>query len=317
MNLFSHDIVPRVFSFFHHSINTHGKNCFIWFGSVPRVTLTDPELIKDVFNKPHEFGKIKINPQVRLVAPGLESHEGEKWSMHRKIINPAFNLEKLKNMLPLFIKCCDDLIRKWEEMLSFNGSSEIDVWPFLQNLASDVISRTAFGSSYEEGRRIFQLLIEQSELTMQLMLKVYIPGWRFVPTATHRRMKAIDREIKASLMDIINNREKALKAGEATKNDLLDILLESNHKEIQEHGNNKNVGMNIEDVIGECKLFYFAGQETTSSLLVWTMILLSMYPDWQTRAREEVLQVFSNRKPDFEGLNHLKIVSSYYHFDIE
>ncbi|KAG2372374.1 Cytochrome P450 [Vigna angularis] len=339
MNLFSHDIVPRVFSFFHHSINTHGKNCFIWFGSVPRVTLTDPELIKDVFNKPHEFGKIKINPQVRLVAPGLESHEGEKWSMHRKIINPAFNLEKLKhllvykyhdvnleyfdieiltlscfcitpqNMLPLFIKCCDDLIRKWEEMLSFNGSSEIDVWPFLQNLASDVISRTAFGSSYEEGRRIFQLLIEQSELTMQLMLKVYIPGWRFVPTATHRRMKAIDREIKASLMDIINNREKALKAGEATKNDLLDILLESNHKEIQEHGNNKNVGMNIEDVIGECKLFYFAGQETTSSLLVWTMILLSMYPDWQTRAREEVLQVFSNRKPDFEGLNHLKIVT--------
>jgi len=60
------------------------------------VTLTDPELIKDVFNKPHDFGKIKMNPQLRLVAPGLVSHEGEKWSKHRKIINPAFNLEKLK-----------------------------------------------------------------------------------------------------------------------------------------------------------------------------------------------------------------------------
>jgi len=126
-------------------------------------------------------------------------------------------------------------------------------------------------------------------------------------------MQAIDKEIKASLIHIINNREKALKAGEATKNDLLDILLESNHKEIQEQGNNKNVGMNIEDVIGECKLFYFAGQETTSSLLVWTMILLGMYPNWQTRAREEVLQVFGNQKPDFDGLNRLKIVSSYYH----
>jgi len=126
-------------------------------------------------------------------------------------------------------------------------------------------------------------------------------------------MKEIDKETKASLMDIINNKEKALKAGEATKNDLLDILLESNHKEIQEHGNNKNVGLNIEDVIEECKLFYFAGQDSTSSLLVWTMILLSMYPDWQTRAREEVLQDFGNHKPDFDGLNHLKIVSSYYH----
>jgi len=130
-------------------------------------------------------------------------------------------------------------------------------------------------------------------------------------------MNAIDRKIKASLKDIINSREKALKAGEASKNYLLDTLLESNQKEIQEQGNNKNVGMNIEDVIGECKLFYFAGQETTSSLLVWTMILLSMYPDWQTRAREEVLQVFGNGKPDFDGLNHLKIVSSYYRFDIE
>ena len=134
---------------------------------------------------------------------------------------------------------------------------------------------------------------------------------RFVPTTTHRRMKEINKDIEASLMDMINKRETALKAGEATKNNLLDILLESNHKEIQEQGN-KNVGMNLEEVIEECKLFYFAGQETTSVLLVWTMILLSMYPDWQTRAREEVLQVFGNRKPNFDGLSHLKIVSLYF-----
>jgi len=81
-------------------------------------------------------------------------------------------------MLPVLIKCCDDLISKWEEMLSLDGSSEMDVWPFLQNLTSEAISRTAFGSSYEEGRRIFQLLKEQSELTAQLVYKVYIPGWR-------------------------------------------------------------------------------------------------------------------------------------------
>ncbi|CAJ1957808.1 unnamed protein product [Sphenostylis stenocarpa] len=135
---------------------------------------------------------------------------------------------------------------------------------------------------------------------------------RFLPSPLKRRIKEISRDIRASLSDMIEKREKALKGGEAPKDNLLDTLLESNRKEIEEHGKNKKVGMTIEDVMDECKLFYVAGQETTASLLVWTMIVLSMYPDWQARAREEVLKVYSNRKPDFDGLHHLKIVSFYH-----
>ncbi|MED6186925.1 hypothetical protein PIB30_071377, partial [Stylosanthes scabra] len=120
-------------------------------------------------------------------------------------------------------------------------------------------------------------------------------------------MKEIYRLIRISLTDMINKREKELKAGETSKNDLLGTLLESNHKEIEKHGNKKNIGMNLEDVIDECKLFYFAGQETTSALLVWTMVLLSKHSYWQERAREEVLQVFGTQKPHFDGLNSLKI----------
>ena len=124
-------------------------------------------------------------------------------------------------------------------------------------------------------------------------------------------MKEIERQIQASLKAIINKRAKAIRAGEAKNVDLLGILLESNFNEIEEHGNNRNVGMNIKEVVEECKLFYFAGQETTSVLLVWTLVVLSKYPNWQARAREEVLQVFGENKPDFEGLNHLKVVSIY------
>lgn len=118
-------------------------------------------------------------------------------------------------------------------------------------------------------------------------------------------MKAIDREINTILRGIISKREKAIEAGEAVNNDLLGILLESNSEESQRNG------MSVEEVMKECKLFYFAGQETTSVLLVWTMVLLSHHQDWQVKAREEVMQTLggNNTKPDIDSLSNLKVVS--------
>ena len=124
-------------------------------------------------------------------------------------------------------------------------------------------------------------------------------------------MKEIEYEIRNVLRGIIEKQDKAMKTGRAPNDNLLGLLLESNHKEVEDHGNNKSVGMNTEDVINECKLFYFAGQETTSVLLNWTMVLLSRFPNWQTQAREEVIEIFGTEQPDYDGLNRLKVVSDF------
>nr|GEZ71022.1 cytochrome P450 CYP72A219-like [Tanacetum cinerariifolium] len=131
-------------------------------------------MIKEILNNYEDFQKTRV--LLRFLARGLVDVEGDQWMKHRKIINPAFHVEKLKHMVPAFNLCCDEMITKWEETLKGESSCEIDVWPHLQSLTSDVISRTAFGSSYVEGRNIFDLQREQAELIITASRSIYIPG---------------------------------------------------------------------------------------------------------------------------------------------
>ncbi|XAR48752.1 Secologanin synthase [Bertholletia excelsa] len=307
----SHNILPRVIPFLHHSIDLHGKKCFVWHGPIPRVNIMEPAVIKEVLTKQYDLPKLKSNPLVNLLTTGLAKYDGQKWTKHRRIVNPAFHLEKLKCMLSAFSLCCSEIVSKWEKEVSTHpeGSCELNLWPDIEAFSGDVISRTAFGSSYKEGRRIFQLQKEQADLTIRAINSVYIPGWRFLPTKRNRRMKRICKEVYALLGEMVSKRVKAMKAGEAVNNDLLDLLLESNFRENEEHGNNKRLGMSIKEVIEECRLFYLAGQETTSALIAWTLVLLGKHQNWQQQARQEVLKVFGHCEPTFDGLSQLKIVS--------
>ncbi|KAL3509066.1 hypothetical protein ACH5RR_028467 [Cinchona calisaya] len=308
----SDDVVPRVVPHFLGAVKKYGKNPYLWLGLKPSVLIMDPELIKEITQKIYVFQKPRFNPLTKYLAQGILTFEGDRWAKQRKLLNPAFHVEKLKLMFPAFEICASEMLRKWEELISSKGSIELDVWPNLQTLSSDVISRTAFGGNYEEGRKIFELQREQGEHLMQAEGSAYVPGLRFLPTKRNRRMKQIAKEVDDSIREIINTRRKAIRAGEACEDDLLGLLVQSNSEEIDNH-KNKEFGMTIREIIDECKLFYLGGQDTTSVLLVWTMVLLSMHTEWQERAREEVLQHFGTNKPDIDGLNHLKIVNMILH----
>ena len=81
------------------TIKNAGKNYFIWMGPKPVVNIMDPELIRDVFLKYNAFRKPPPHPLGKLLATGLVTLEGEQWTKRRKIISPAFHLEKLKVIL--------------------------------------------------------------------------------------------------------------------------------------------------------------------------------------------------------------------------
>lgn len=82
-------------------------------------------------------------------------------------------------LVPVVAKSVTDMLDKWVAM-SKSGSVEVEVSEWFQLLTEDVITRTAFGSSYEDGKAIFRLQAQQMELAAETFRKVFIPGYRYL-----------------------------------------------------------------------------------------------------------------------------------------
>ena len=68
--------------------------------------------------------------------------------------------------------------------------------------------------------------------------------------------------------------------------------------------------LSTQEVVDECKTFFFGGHETTALAITWTLLLLAMHEDWQNQLRDEIRQVVENTEElDISILAGLKKVS--------
>ena len=123
----------------------------------------------------------------------------------------------------------------------------------------------------------------------------------------------MEKEISDCIIEMVRKREEKVMSGEADSygSDLLGGLIKAHHD------GNETQRISMDDLITECKTFYFAGHETTNSLLAWTVFLLALHTDWQEEARKEVLELFGLQNPNSYGIAKLKTVSFIHNNDIE
>lgn len=113
----------------------------------------------------------------------------------------------------------------------------------------------------------------------------------------------LENKLKNTLSRIIQCRVASKESGFG--NDLLGVMLEACFTKEQGGKKGEQI-LSVDEIIDECKTFFFAGHETTSHLLTWTMFLLSVYPEWQERLREEVLRECGKGNPNADMLSKLK-----------
>ncbi|KAL6190185.1 hypothetical protein ACLB2K_036583 [Fragaria x ananassa] len=304
ISLSSHDIFSHVQPHIHAWTKSYGKNFLQWYGVKPVLVVTEPELCKEILNN-KDGVYVKPEPSIvvkKLFGDSVAMTEGEKWVKLRKLSNHAFQGESLRNMFPDMIASAEAMVERWKH----HEGNEIEVLEEFRLLTSEVISRTAFGSSYLEGKKIFEMLMRLSSIIVRNLFGIRFPGMsKLFRTSDDIESEKVEKGIRNSIMEIVKKREKEAKAGEEDRfgKDFLGLLLKAHHAT-----NDKRM-ISVDELLEECKTFYFAGQETTNTLLAWTTLLLALHPEWQEEARKEVLQLFGKEPPTYDGIAKLKTMS--------
>ncbi|XP_060215855.1 cytochrome P450 CYP749A22-like [Lycium barbarum] len=299
----THEIFPRLQPHFYSWIKLYGRIFLFWHGSHPELVVTDVDLIKEILsNKEGSFLQHKLaGPLEDLFGDGLPFSEGQKWSKLRKVAEIAFHAQSLKDMVPTIIGSVEEMLKTWK---SYEGK-EIEVYEEFRQLSSENIAKTAFGSCYLEGKHIFQRLDRLSILVYMNIGKTRIPGIdKIFRTSEDKESDKLGEALRESFMLLIREREDNVKTGQAESygSDFLGSLLKAHHD------SDVKTRISVADIIDECKTFYFAGHEPTTIVLSWVVLLLAINPDWQQKARKEVLELFGQENPKTDGISKLKIL---------
>ncbi|KAF2925590.1 hypothetical protein DAI22_06g064300 [Oryza sativa Japonica Group] len=315
-----HDVVPRVLPHYRAWMSRYGKVFVSWTGPFPALCVGDYAMAKEIladrtglYAKPDPGASI-----LALFGNGLAFVNGDDWARHRRVVHPAFAMDKLKMMAKTMAECARKVIQAWEARAAAAADGErmvqVEVGEQFQELTADVISHTAFGSSYRQGKEVFVAQRELQYIAMSALNSVRIPGSQYIPTKANIRRRQLAKKVRGTLMAIIRERQATAAAAKEDRgygNDLLGLMLEAN---AAAGGGEKS--MTMDEIVDECKTFFFAGHDTTSHLLTWAMFLLGTHPEWQQRLREEVLRECcgggggdTEALPNGDALNKLKLMT--------
>lgn len=84
--------------------------------------------------------------------------------------------------------CTSSRLKKWEEEVARDPRKELEMHSEFVQLTGDIIAHTSFGTSYVEGKEVFDVQRELHKMVIATVTDVYIPGSESVNLlATYRK----------------------------------------------------------------------------------------------------------------------------------
>ncbi|KAF9480874.1 cytochrome P450 [Pholiota conissans] len=256
----------------------------------------------------------------RILGEGVLVVEGDAHKLQRKLLNPAFGPQQIRELTEIFVEKSIQLRDRWiEEILKQTGKeseglpAKIDGLSWLSRTTLDVIGLAGFNYKFDsltdspeknELSEAFAVMFRTStSLNPIAALRGLFPALRFLPAPGDTESGLASKTMFSIGAQLLADS----KASNATQNekssharDILSILVHANSAtDLSE-----NQRLNDKDVLAQIPTFMVAGHETTSVAVTWALFALTQKRDIQDKLRDE-LSTISTDNPTMDELNSL------------
>ncbi len=256
--------------------------------------VNEPDLVRRVL-----VGRAADFPKSGRIAEGLRPllgdsvflTTGDTWARQRRIIDPAFEGGRLKEVFPA-------LLAAGRQGALRLGGGRAEIEEAASHMAADAIFRTLFSLPIDAplAASVYRDFRAYQRAQPLLNLAALLPLPRWVPRGHRRDAISAAGRIRASLAGITARRTQEIAQGTAPDDLATKIMTTADPETGARFG--------AEEMADQVAIFFLAGHETSASALAWALYLLAAHPEAQARVADEARSFMA--APDFANLTRLQ-----------
>ncbi|KAB5596050.1 hypothetical protein CTheo_567 [Ceratobasidium theobromae] len=290
-------------------VKAHGKTMSICgMGSWDlRLYTLDQRALTYVLNNSGKYQKPWQSQRVigNLIGYGMLATEGATHRTQKKVITPAFSPANLREFVPIFFDKAKELQTRWDDTIRSHHAkdTDIDVYHWMARATFDIIGLAGFDYSFNalqnEENPVYMAYKRMFGMTLDLERTRSLISMLISPDEATKAVTECHKIIYAKARELVETKREAIlreienESKEEPAKDLLSRLLRSNLSTTLPD----NQRLTDDSLMDNINTMLFAGSDTTSLALAWTLSLLASHPDQQTALREELV-AFQHSVPD-------------------
>lgn len=266
-----------------------------------------------------------------IIGDGIVAVFGDEHKKQRRMLAPAFSVDSLKQLMPIFTHATNQMMDRFEKDTSLEqrwGAGVKDSVKWFGRVTLDIIGRAGFDYDFgavEQGpnglavRSTFHaamtstMNVKPLDAIVGAFMFFVVPSLLYILPLTENIRKL--REMRSELIKVSHKIvqakakqiRKELEAGVDAKEtfggkkDILHLLMRANMSpEIREEER-----LSDETLAGQIVTFIFAGHETTATTMSWCTYFLALNPEYQRTLRSKIQSALRTLGKDGEAISDL------------